>query len=101
MAERKKRETGISDGAIWAREYQRQLLGVKGALRSLQLQAEERTTKDGPTSKTVKSMTHTFEMVAIAFKALNTPKPEPKGEDYLPNPRGRREFLAELKGDDR
>ena len=95
----------ISDGALWATEYRRQYTAVRAALRSLQLQAEHRSS--GRISNAVKALSHEFEMVTAAFKALNTPAPQetapnPNG-DYIPatdrRPYGRREFLQELKGD--
>ena len=96
-------EPKLNDGNLWATEYRRQFSAVRAALRSLQLQAEQRLT--GRPSGAVKALSHEFEMVSLAFKALNTPKPsdhDPNGE-YIPaktgRPAGRREFLQELKGD--
>jgi len=99
------RDPKLNDGTLWATEYRRQFSAVRAALRSLQLQAEHRSR--GRTSNAVKALSHEFEMVTAAFKALNTPKPQettpnPNG-DYIPaterRPYGRREFLQELKGD--
>ena len=84
----------INDSVLWAREYNRQLQGIKGALRSLKLQSDQQRETRGNT-RSVQSMAHTFEMVDIAFKALNTPEPQPKSDDYLPT--GRRQFISDLK----
>jgi len=84
----------INDSVLWKREYNRQLLGIKAALHSLKLQSDRQRETRGNTAS-VKSMQHTFEMVDIAFKALNTPEPQPTSDDYLPT--GRRQFLSDLK----
>lgn len=95
---------GISDAAIWEREYLRQLHSVKGALHSLKLQAVER--QKLPNSHAVRRLGHNFDCVIRAFDELNRPKPEPENHngDFIPTgrvggrrPTGRREFLADLK----
>lgn len=96
----------INDATLWQQEYLRQVGSIKASLHSLRLQADRQRETRG-TSTSVKKMAHTFEMVDIAFQALNTPEPQisnPNG-DLIPEPRnrwvGRREFLSDLKGDDR
>ena len=66
----------IIDSVLWARDYNRQLQGVKGALRSLKLQTDRQRETRG-NSAAVKSMAHIFAMVDAAFEALNTPEPHP------------------------
>jgi len=86
-----------SDGALWQAEYRRQLLSIKAALHSLKLQTDQRR-NEKPVSRAVKQMAHQFEMVDIAFKALNTPDPEDNVDPgVILGPKGRREFLSDLK----
>jgi len=62
-----------------------------------QLQADERRTAN-PHGKAVKEMAHWFDLTGEAFRILNTPAPSAADDgDYLPNPKGRREFLSDLK----
>jgi len=87
----------ISDSALWAREYNRQLFGIKAALHSLRLQGQQQLERRQ--SGVAKRMAHTFEMVEVAFKALNTPEPERKidPDEYMPPTQGRRQFISDLK----
>lgn len=96
---------GINDNALWAQEFHRQVQTIKASLQSLRLQAERRREK--PHSSGVKKMAFVFSQVDEAFAALNKSEPErpnPNG-DLIPEPKnrwvGRREFLSDLKGDDR
>ena len=102
MPNRGQKMGNINDGTIWEREFKRQLHGVQVALHSLKMQAEQRRAK--PHSKVSKQFDFTFTAVEEAWRILNTPEPEAPidpNADLIPSPRGRREFLADLKGDDR
>ena len=85
-----------SDSALWQGEYCRQLLSIKAALHSLKLQTDEHRKLRGHT-RAVKQMAHTFEMVDSAFKALNTPEPEIEADGLVSGPKGRREFIRDLR----
>ena len=88
------------DAALWQREFNRSLQAIKGSLHSLRLQAAKY--QEQPTSRAAKQMAHTFEMVEIAFQALNTEEPAPPSNpdaDPIPGPapRGRRQFISDLR----
>lgn len=87
---------------MWQQELRRQFLSIRAALRSLQLQAEEQQKKN-PRGKAVKALARHFAAIDTAFDAMSiTEVDEPStGGIYQVDARGRREFLAELKGDDR
>ena len=87
----------ISDSALWAREYNRQLFSIRAALHSLRLQGQQQLERRQ--SGVAKRMAHTFEMVEVAFNALNTPEPERKHDpdEYIPQTQGRRQFISDLK----
>ena len=75
----------INDSLLWQRDYNRQLQGVKGALHSLRLQTAERQVKHKGT-KALKQMEHVFDMVEIAFQALNTPEEQETSVELYPAP---------------
>ena len=64
---------------------------------------KEQRRRQNPEATAVKKMAHTFEMVDIAFHALNTEEPAPakNNGDFIPgpgSPKGRREFIWRFKG---
>ena len=89
-----------SDAAIWQREYNRQLQGIKGALHSLRLQSAKY--QQQPTSRAAKQMAFTFAAVEAAFQALNAEEPAPPVDldaDPIPAPKGRRQFISDLRAE--
>ena len=86
MTRTKGRES-FSELSAWEREYRRQFESVRGALRSLQLQSEERLR----VNKLAK-MRHSFDCVDQAFSAMN-------GVD--PNQLSNGTFIAPRKGSPR
>ena len=92
---------GVSDSSMWQKEVLRQFLAVRGALRSLQLQAEAQRRKT-PSGRAVRELSRHFAAIDTAFEAMSiTEDNEPTGGVYQVDSRGRREFLSDLKGDDR
>ena len=90
-----------TDSAMWQREFNRSLQAIKGSLHSLRLQAANSANSSPLRQDGAKQMAHTFEMVEIAFQALNTEEPAPSNPDAdpipAPAPRGRRQFISDLK----
>ena len=89
---------GINDIALWQGEYRRQLYSIRAALHSLRLQGEKQR-QARPTSRATKNMAFWFDTVEQAFQLLNQTEPNTETDPLAPP--GRREFLADLKGDDR
>ena len=85
----------INDTALWQQELFRQVHSVKGALRSLQLQAGHLRDKYKG-RKSLAEMEHTFACVDAAFAELNKQKPR-SDSGLIRGPKGRREFLSDLK----
>lgn len=87
-----------NDSSLWRGNYLRQLTSIKCALHSLRVQTQEmRAQQRQP--KSVQAMEHTFAAVEAAFQALHTPEPKTKDSDadFIPGPKGRREFLRDLR----
>ena len=83
MGTKKGRES-FSELSSWEKEYRRQFESIRGALRSLQLQSEERL----KVNKLAK-MRHSFACVDQAFSAMN---------DVDPNKPSNGTFIAPRKG---
>ena len=89
---------GINDSALWQREWMRQFHSIKTALHSLRRQADQR--REGKThTKTVKEMSFHFGLVDEAFAVLNTSEPKSETDGLDLGPKGRREFLSDLKAE--
>ena len=90
----------MSESSGWQAEYLRRFEAIRGSLRSLQIDSEQRLAQY-PESNALKKMAHHFGRVSAAFEELNRPAPkEPQSEDFLPGPKppaGRREFISDLK----
>lgn len=87
----------ISDSTLWEKNFLAQFTNVKCALHSLRLQAKERETTHART-QAYQRMVHTFEMLEIAFQALNTPEPRSDSNtDELIPAKGRRQFISDLR----
>ena len=96
------RPSAAADARAWQQEFQRQLFGIKSALHSLKLQTDSwRERHKG--SKALQSLQYRFEMVQVAFDALNSPEPEdPSGDfisgDFIPSPTRKPKTLDEALG---
>ena len=91
------RGPSISDATLWEKEFLTQFNNIKGALHSLRLQVGEQKVKNAK-SKSLERMRHTFEMLEIAFQAMNTPEPrvDRNTDELIPGP-GRRQFISDLR----
>ena len=91
------RQQAFAEQPFWDKEFRRQFEGIRGAIRSLQLQAKEQKDRF-PGSKYVQKNSHSFDCLDRAFIALNEPEPpekQPSG-DFIPGRRKRKTLNEEL-----